>query len=246
MRTPAIFALNRRTGLLLVGLLVASLLVVLGVCRTVRAQGIPDMNPLWYSGTLTEGGQLVNGTRAITINVWPDGSASTMPLCQTVISNANVVGGVFRVPLASECKASLNGNRNAWAEVVDGATSLGRQKIGAVPYAIESDHAASATSAATAASLTPGPIAGRLAVYNVPGGMLAAPCAATVGPVIDCTCPNGTFVVSGGGDAGYGTGHFLRESRALTPTAWRITCATAAGADDMCVMYNLVCSRLGP
>jgi hypothetical protein len=239
----------RRSALLASMLLVVVGAVGFGLGRSVRADGIPDMNPLYYSGTLTEGGQPVDGTRALTINVWPDGSASTMPLCQTVVSATSVVGGQFRVPLASTCKAQLNQNNNAWVEVVDGATSLGRIKIGTVPYAVEADHAAratSATTAATAAALAAGPIAGGLTNYTVPGNALTAPCAATFGMVVDCACPNGSFAVSGGGDAGQASGHFLRESRALTMSAWRITCATAAGTDALCATYNVLCSRLGP
>jgi hypothetical protein len=242
---------NRRRVVFAMGLLAMGGVLGLGFRRFVWADGIPDMNPLYYSGTLTEGGQAVTGTRAITVNVWPDGSASTMPLCQTVSSTTNVVGGRFRIALASSCKAALNQNNNAWVEVVDGATSVGRAKIGAVPYAVEADHAVAATSAAsaaTAASLAAGPIAGQLTVYTVPGAKLATPCAVVgmTSYVTDCTCPAGTFALSGGGDAGQGSGHFLRESRALTTTTWRVSCATAAGADAPCATYNLVCSRVGP
>jgi len=64
--------------------------------------------------------------------------------------------------------------------------------------------------------------------------------------VIDCTCPTGTFVVSGGGDAGQGSGRFIRESGPISNTVWRVTCANSAGADFLCVTYHLLCSRIGP
>jgi len=116
------------------------------------AEGIPSPSPLYYAGTLTENGTLANGARAITINVWSDGVSNGTPLCTTVAASANVNNGRFRIPLAGACKTALNNNANAWVEVIDGATSLGRSPIGAVPYAVEADHAVSATNAATAAT----------------------------------------------------------------------------------------------
>jgi hypothetical protein len=131
------------------------------------AEGIPSPNPLYYAGTLTEGGTLVNGTRAITVNLWPDGTTPGTPLCSTVAPIVNVNSGRFRVPLATACKSALNQNANAWVEVVDGSTSLGRSPVGAVPYAVEADHAVNATLAANATSAV------TAATANGAGGALA-------------------------------------------------------------------------
>jgi hypothetical protein len=49
--------------------------------KSVLADGIPSPNPLYYSRTLTEGSKLVNDTRAITINLWPDGTTQGSPGC---------------------------------------------------------------------------------------------------------------------------------------------------------------------
>ncbi len=135
--------MNLRSSLLALGLVAAGTLLGFGF-RTVLADGIPDKDPLYYSGMLTESGQPVNGQRAIGINLYADPSTTTA-LCQTVASNADVVNGRFRVPLAAACKAQINQNTSAWVEVVDGVTSLGRSKIGAVPYAVEADRAANAS-----------------------------------------------------------------------------------------------------
>jgi hypothetical protein len=145
--------MNRRRAAFALSLLVFGGLAGFEL-RTVLASGIPNMSPLYYSGTLTENGQLVNGQRAITVNLWSDGTTGTTPLCQTVSSAAQVTNGRFRIALAASCKAALNQNNNAWVEVIDGATTLGRTKIGAVPYAVEADHAPSADHAATADSAT--------------------------------------------------------------------------------------------
>lgn len=114
--------------------------------HSVLADGIPTPNPLYYSGTLTEAGQLVSGQRAITVNLWPDKTTQGTPLCSTVASSppADVVNGRFRIALASACKIVVNQNPNVYVEVIDGATSLGRAPVGAVPYAVEADHAVTA------------------------------------------------------------------------------------------------------
>jgi hypothetical protein len=80
---------------------------------------------------------------------------------------------------------------------------------------------------------------------TVTGGVVPAPCAISLGAaVVDCTCPAGTFVVSGGA-VGLG-GQFLRESWAPSNTQWRATCATVGGGDALCFQYTLVCSRVAP
>jgi hypothetical protein len=121
--------------------------------RSVFADGIPSTNPLYYSGTLTENGQLVNAPRQLTVNLWSNAAAQTgeVALCSTNVSSTPVLDGRFRVALDGSCKAAINAHPDAWVEVVvGGTTSLGRSKIGAVPYAVEADHAVNATHAASA------------------------------------------------------------------------------------------------
>jgi hypothetical protein len=92
-------------------------------------------------------------------------------------------------------------------------------------------------------------------VFTIAGNTItttSTPCAAKFGltdPVVDCTCPAGTFVRSGGADSGGGTGRFIRETRQTSATGWRITCAGGAGgalADVLCDTYSLACDHLGP
>jgi hypothetical protein len=139
--------------------LIALLLIGGGVLagaglRKVWAEGVPSPDPLYYSGTLTESGKLVSGTRAITVNVWDAESGGDAPLCATVDSSAKLTNGRFRIALDADCADAIAANNNAWVEVIDGATSLGRSKIGAVPYALEANHAVSASHAATADTAT--------------------------------------------------------------------------------------------
>src|SRR4029077_4505453 len=81
--------------------------------KSVFADGIPSPNPLYYSGTLTENGSPVTGTRSIEGNLYAD-ATSASPLCQTVASNTPVSGGRFRIQLDNACKSQVNANPNAW------------------------------------------------------------------------------------------------------------------------------------
>src|SRR5262249_48869424 len=157
-------------------------------------------------------------------------------LCSSAAASVSLVGGAFQASLGDSCTTIVRANPDLWIDVLIDGASVGRTKLGAVPYAVEADHAVSAssattaTTAATASALAAGPVAGSLMFFNVQGSAIAAPCAINAGSIVDCTCPAGTFVVSGGGDAGQLLGRFMRESRAISNTTWRITCA-AGGTD---------------
>jgi hypothetical protein len=159
--------------------------------RAVFADGIPTTNPLSYSGTLTEGGQLVNAPRQLTVNLWSNGSPQTgeVALCSTNVASTPVINGRFRVALDASCKSEINAHPDAYVEVVvGGTTSVGRAKIGAVPYAVEADHAVRATQAAGAAS------------FAVTGDLMVAGASTFSGPV------------NVGGRASFGSGSGLATS----------------------------------
>jgi hypothetical protein len=260
--------MNKRRIEVAIGLTVASTLAAYAV--RALAGGIPSPIAMYYAGTLTEGGQLVNGPRSLTVNIWADATSQGDPLCSTVASPAvNVVNGQFRIALAGACKSAVNANNNTYIEVIDGATSLGRTPMGAVPYAVEADHAVNAdhttnadnatysadaghaaladnaTNAASASSLAAAGASGGLSNYAIPGDALVAPCVLGLagGATVDCTCPAGGYIVSGG--AYVLAPGYIRESRPLTTTTWRVTCASGAN-DVMCAYYQVLCSRLGP
>lgn len=92
---------------------------------------------------------------------------------------------------------------------------------------------------------TPTTIPGNLHYYEVSGTALAAPCAISSGAIVDCTCPSGSFVVSGGAAANDATGESVRESRPISTTAWRMTCLSGT-TSVLCANYNLLCSILSP
>jgi hypothetical protein len=196
--------------------------------KSVLADGIPTENPLYYSGTLTENGQLVDGQRTIGVNVFAD-QAATTPICPSFAAPVSVTSGRFRVALDSSCKAAINKNNNAWVEVLDGAVTLGRAKIGAVPYAVEADHAINATNAATAAGAATVTKSLSSAMFRV-----SASCSATIGNnphLIDCMCNAGEIAVTGGGFCGSSgnlveSAHIFRGSNAARDlSGWRVQCS---------------------
>jgi hypothetical protein len=153
--------MNKRPVVMAVGLTVAGVAAGFGV--RALADGVPSPSPLYYSGTLTENGALVNdSTHTIAINVYASQSANST-ICQTIATSVPITNGRFRIQLDSACKSAINANPNAWVEVLDGTLNLGRTAIGAVPYAVEADHAMSATNATSATTA---------ATANTAGGAL--------------------------------------------------------------------------
>lgn len=110
-----------------------------------RADGVPSMNPLFYNGLLEDGGRPVEGARDITLRLWDAASGGTIACPETTAIATPVLGGRFRVALDPACVGAIQRNRELWTEVVVGGASLGRGKVGAVPFAIEAGRAAAAS-----------------------------------------------------------------------------------------------------
>ncbi len=113
------------------------------------AEGIPATEPLSYSGELLENGAAVDDTRAVVLTVWSSATATdaASKKCETSSPRTAIVKGSFRVALDPACVTQIRTTPELWIEPVVGGKSLGRRKIGAAPYAIEADHAATATRA---------------------------------------------------------------------------------------------------
>jgi hypothetical protein len=114
-----------------------------------RAAGVPTMPPLMtYSGTLTDtGGTSLTGQKNIQIQLWDREIGGTTPVCIAPSTSQTLFAGGFQVPLPETCAAAVHATSDLWAEVLVDGTSLGRTKIGAVPFALESAHAILADSA---------------------------------------------------------------------------------------------------
>jgi len=100
-----------------------------------------------YGGVLTDSsGTPLTGMKTIQLAFWPAATGGT-PACTTLASAVSLVAGNFQVALPDSCTAAVHALGDLWVEVlVDGAT-LGRTKLGAVPYAVEADSASRAVGA---------------------------------------------------------------------------------------------------
>jgi hypothetical protein len=109
-----------------------------------RAAGAPTLQPLTYTGTLTDtAGVPLTGSKNLQLTLWDMATAGTMA-CTFGPSTVTLSAGTFQVVLPADCSTAIHAHGDLWLEVfVDGA-SLGRTKLGAVPYALEADHAVNA------------------------------------------------------------------------------------------------------
>lgn len=112
-----------------------------------RAAGVSASKALTYSGILTDtAGAPLAGTKNIQLQLWDAAADGTMQ-CTVGPAPLTLVGGGFQLAVPDTCAAAVQAAPDLWAEVfVDGAT-LGRTKLGAVPYALEAGRAADASGA---------------------------------------------------------------------------------------------------
>lgn len=132
------------------------------------AEGAPTQKPLFYSGTLEANGQLAKGLHTIVLTMY-DAETGGKQLCISESPNSPVEAGRFRVEVSPECVDKLKAQPDVWVALrftepngVSHDLPL-RSKIGAVPYAMEAQHAVSASNAA-----------GGLAAQVVPTGAVMA------------------------------------------------------------------------
>src|SRR5262249_33217354 len=109
-----------------------------GVARA----AIPDpATSLVYTGVLEDNGALVEGQRAIAVELHKTatGTGAGDLLCRVAPGNVGVVHGRFSIPLAdSTCSNGVQANADVFVEVrVDDVAVGARTQIGAVPYAVE-------------------------------------------------------------------------------------------------------------
>jgi hypothetical protein len=142
---------KRRPWLIAVTALALGLLA--GYEIKVLAEGAPTKQPLFYAGTLEDNGAAANGDYTLTLSFY-DAIADGKELCATA-GQVSVRDGHFRFD-ASDCADALHKNADVWLEVSFKGSAgnerkiNGRTKIGAVPYALEAQHAISASSSAGA------------------------------------------------------------------------------------------------
>jgi hypothetical protein len=121
--------------------------------RAARAAGIPAANAMSYAGLLEDATGPITGMHNIQLYVYDAATAGNI-LCQSAPAALSVINGRFTVPLPDTCTAAVGTNSDAWIDVLVDGSDTGRTKIGAVPYAVEANHAVNATSAVNATMST--------------------------------------------------------------------------------------------
>src|SRR4051812_7123921 len=121
---------------------------VAGYGVRVYAEGGPRDKPMFYAGTLSVEGAPANGPHAISLSLH-EAAEGGSALCSSQTPAADVMHGHFRVELSDACVATLRAKPDTFMEVSftgddDVTHTLTRVKVGAVPYALEADHAVSA------------------------------------------------------------------------------------------------------
>jgi hypothetical protein len=216
--------------------------------RGARAAGVPPAQALTYSGVITDNaGVPATGSKNIQVSLYDKAGADGTLQCSAGPQLLSLVAGGFQLVLPDTCVAAVHAKPDLWAELFVDGTSLGRSRLGAVPYAIEADRAAAASGPfAVPANLTVAgnaSVAGTLSVgFHVVSD--AASCVFNSGNIVtDCTCgPNEVAV--GGGAFGGGT-TMLQESRNFSPRVWRVACADGpTGTRTQCGEPQVICARL--
>jgi hypothetical protein len=131
-------------------LLVASTVTLLAV--RARAAGIPAANALTYTGYLeTPDGTPMKDAVEVSVAVW-DAQKDGARVCGAEAATVTPVAGRFQLALP-DCQAAVGASPDLWLETTVAGTSLGRTKLGAVPYAVEANHALAADTAAEGSPL---------------------------------------------------------------------------------------------
>jgi hypothetical protein len=143
---------GRRSSLAAIGLgcgaLASAILVV------AHADGAPKQQPLWYTGTVTDdAGAPLGGNHSIAVRIFRDETGLGAAVCEVSTGGQRTlpfVAGRFRIDL-SDCARAIADDSELFLELqIDNLVPFPRTKLGAVPYALEAEHAITATKADTA------------------------------------------------------------------------------------------------
>jgi len=148
---------GRHRRICIVACAIATAFFVGYLVKGASAQGIPTTTPLFYSGRLEQNGSPLTGDHVIEVDLWtdPTSTATGARACATLpVGSTAVSAGRFRVALDSTCLAAVHANPDLWAQVSVDGTALPRTKLGAVPFAVEADHASSVTGPGGSATWT--------------------------------------------------------------------------------------------
>ncbi len=145
----------RTLGLMLGTLAIGSALTL--IVQSVRASGIPTPGTLTYTGSLAnpDGTPFTATNKNIGITAYDSATAGTIvPECTVASGPVGIALGQFQIQLPDTCSAKIQATPNLWIDVTVDGGSLGRTKLGAVPFAVEAGHALAADTAASATHAT--------------------------------------------------------------------------------------------
>jgi hypothetical protein len=123
---------------------------LIGYALHAVAEGAPTTQPLWYAGTVSgPDGVPLKGNHQVWIRLFTQQSGLGAALCTSGPTTIPFDNGRFRVELASPCVDVVKGTPDVFVElsVDDDKLPFPRSKVGAVPYALEAEHAVSASEA---------------------------------------------------------------------------------------------------
>ena len=109
---------------------------------------VPQTDGLGYSALLTDdGGQPISGTHQLGLALW-DAASAGMQRCALGPESQTLSAGRFHLQLPAACASAVHERADLWLEVSVDGVSLGRSKLGSVPYALEAAHSSTADDAA--------------------------------------------------------------------------------------------------
>src|SRR5262245_33615575 len=97
-----------------------------------RGVGVPQQDPLFYTGVLEDGSGPLTGDRDLVVRFFDAANGGT-ERCATS-ARVNLAAGRFRIALDLACVQAIAESPELWAEVFVNTESTGRAKLGAVPY----------------------------------------------------------------------------------------------------------------
>ncbi len=156
-----------------------------------RAEGIPAVDPVVYSGLLEDSGVRVTGQVDVTVALFDAATLGTQ-VCSTGVVPTNVVDGHFEVALPAACVAAIRADPDLWVQIAVGTDTFPRSRVTAVPFALEADRASNAV----------GPLGARLTALegarDLPAGTTLAGATIATGPHF--TAADAVAALSGAGD----------------------------------------------
>lgn len=137
--------MNRKKQLVIAFALGGIVVGSAGLALQARAAGVPTLPGLTYTGYLENAdGAPLTKTVSIAVEVF-DAATKGKRVCDASLDSVKPVSGRFQIELPEACAAAVHASPDLWIDVKVDGSSLGRTKLGAVPYALEAERASVAT-----------------------------------------------------------------------------------------------------